>query len=317
MSIRKQTLVLALCSMLFDCCSDRKALREEEGFVAVTGGKIWYRVTGKGQEMPILLLHGGPGSPSYYLNPLKELGNDRKVITFDQLGCGRSDRITDTALINVDSYVEEIKTLVDHLGLREFYLYGHSWGSILAAEYYFKHPEGIKALILTSPILSVKRWSEDADMLISYLSDTISQVLRNDMRGIVQDSIHLHAAMDRYLMTYGARKRPLSPDFDSTFTQEAPIVMENLWGHSEFIPSGALRDYDRTEDLKKINVPVCYIIGEYDEVTYQTVKYYQSLTPHSIFKVIKGAGHMVMQDNPEDNRMVIAEFLSRWDKAQK
>jgi proline iminopeptidase len=37
----------------------------------VEGGKIWYEVFGSGNKTPILVLHGGPGYPSYYLNPLK------------------------------------------------------------------------------------------------------------------------------------------------------------------------------------------------------------------------------------------------------
>ena len=58
------------------------------------------------------MLHGGPGYPSYYFNPIMELGKERPIITFDQLGCGGSDRITDTRLMTVDSYVEQRRKII-------------------------------------------------------------------------------------------------------------------------------------------------------------------------------------------------------------
>jgi proline iminopeptidase len=77
--------VVALAS-----CNKQKSLTPNEGFIDVTGGKVWYRINGSGTKPPILLLHGGPGSSSYYLDPLKALSKDRPVIFIDQLGCGRS-----------------------------------------------------------------------------------------------------------------------------------------------------------------------------------------------------------------------------------
>ena len=96
-------------------CQPKDEIPTGEGFINVDGGKVWYRVTGSGDKTPILILHGGPGAPSYYLKPLNALGKDRKVIFFDQLGCGKSDRISDTTLMTVDHYVEEVKTVVKHL----------------------------------------------------------------------------------------------------------------------------------------------------------------------------------------------------------
>jgi proline iminopeptidase len=46
-------------------------------------------------KTPLVLLHGGPGVPSYYLNPMASLSDERPVIFIDQLGCGRSDQIVD------------------------------------------------------------------------------------------------------------------------------------------------------------------------------------------------------------------------------
>ena len=139
-------IVVAILLSLPVSCGKKEALNNEEGYLDVKGGKIWYRVTGQGTQTPILLLHGGPGTPSHYLNPLNKLGTERKVITFDQLGCGRSDAISDTALMTIDNFVEQVHTLLTALQIEEIHLYGHSWGTMLGMDFYLKHPEKIKSL---------------------------------------------------------------------------------------------------------------------------------------------------------------------------
>jgi proline iminopeptidase len=310
MRFLKLTFLTSLFILLIIGCKQENELKQQTGFVAVNGGKVWYRVTGNGSKTPILMLHGGPGYPSHYFNPLLEIGKERPVITFDQLGCGRSDRITDTTLMTVDSYIEQTKELLDHLGVKEFYLYGHSWGTMLGTDYYLKHPEGIKALILASPCLSVKKWVSDADSLISTLPDSVSVVLRNSVNGVSQDSLTSATAIEHYFANFYHRKNPQSADLDSAGAQMGLSVYVHMWGTNEFISTGNLKNYDRTTDLNNISVPTLYVTGEFDAAPPSTVKYYQSLTPNSKLVIIPGAGHMTMHDNPAEDIKVISEFLN-------
>ena len=158
---------LFLSTVLFMSCQPKENLSPGEGFVPVKGGKIWYRIVGQGSATPVILLHGGPGFPSYYLNPLAELSKDRPVIFLDQLGCGRSDANTDTTLMTVDTFVEQLEQVTEALGVKEFYLYGHSWGTMLGMDYYMKYPDKVKALIFASPALSISRWVADCKELIT------------------------------------------------------------------------------------------------------------------------------------------------------
>ena len=145
--------VLLLLILLAVGCESKTKLIPGEGYTEVKGGEIWYRIVGDSDKTPLLLVHGGPGFPSYYLNPLKELGKERPVIFFDQLGCGRSETEVDSTLMTVDNFVEQLETLRKKLGLEEFYLYGHSWGTMLGMDYYLKYPNRVKALIFASPAL--------------------------------------------------------------------------------------------------------------------------------------------------------------------
>jgi len=61
----------------------------QEGYIDVTGGKVWYKACGLDKsQTPLIILHGGPGASHYYLDCLEALACDRPVIFYDQLGCG-------------------------------------------------------------------------------------------------------------------------------------------------------------------------------------------------------------------------------------
>lgn len=298
---------------LLTSCDPKQKIKTGDGFLDVRGGKIWYQVTGKGNKTPVVMLHGGPGYPSYYLKPLLDLGNERPVIIFDQLGCGRSDRISDTTLMTIDHHVDQLHQLLNALNINEFYLYGHSWGTMLGMDYYLKYPEGIKGLIFSSPCLSAERWMRDADTLISTLPDSIKVILRNDIAGVSQDSTKLNQAIDVYYDNFYSRKQPASADLDSASDQMGLNVYQYMWGSSEFFATGTLKNYDRTKDLKRIDVPTLYLAGEFDEARPATVKYYQSITPNSKMKVIPNSGHLTMQDNLTDDIKTLSDFLLKLD----
>lgn len=69
-----------------------------EGRIAVPGGSVFWRRAGNGAGIPLLIIHGGPGLTSNYLQPFDALGAARPVFTWDQLDCGRSDRPNDRRL---------------------------------------------------------------------------------------------------------------------------------------------------------------------------------------------------------------------------
>jgi proline iminopeptidase len=302
-------IVLGLVLILFIRCNTQNEIKNGEGLVNVKGGKIWYRVTGQGTQTPILMLHGGPGTPSYYLNPLSSLGKDRKVITFDQLGCGRSDAITDTTLMTIGNFVEQVNTLLSALQIDKVHLYGHSWGTMLGVDYYLKYPQKVKSLILASPCLSADMWVSDADSLISTLPDDVQIILHNNIDGVPQDSAVLAAAVTVYSNSFYTRKTPVSADIDSANARTGWIVYNYMWGPNEFFALGTLKHYDRTKELSSIKVPTLYTCGDFDSATPKTLKYYQSLTPNSKLVVLKNAGHYTMHDNPKDNIRAISDFL--------
>ena len=167
----KLGLSLSLAAVTILACSgvpEEKMTRHElapgEGFIDVEGGRVWYEIAGSGSETPLRLLHGGPGATSGYLDPLRRLADERPVVFYDQLGCGKSDRPDDQSLWTVARFLRELQQVRDALELNEVHILGHSWGTMLAAEYMLTKPSGVKSLILASPALSIPRWLEDTTL---------------------------------------------------------------------------------------------------------------------------------------------------------
>jgi proline iminopeptidase len=288
-----------------------KGLQPGEGYVEVPGGKVWYRIVGSGTATPLLLLHGGPGAPSYYLKPLAALADERPVILYDQLGAGHSDPITDPALLTVDRFVAELAAVRAALGLDEVHLLGHSWGTMLATDYLLTRPAGVRSVIFASPALSIPRWIADADTLLMTMPDSIQQtVARHEADGTF-DAPEYQAAVLAFYERYLARRLPWSADVDSTFTQLSPMVYGTMWGPSEFTATGTLQDYDRTGRLGEITIPTLFTTGRHDEARPETVEYYRSLVPGAELAIIENAAHLTMQDDSAENVRVVRAFLRR------
>jgi proline iminopeptidase len=280
-----------------------------EGFIDVPGGKVWYRIVGSGPKTPLLILHGGPGAPSYYLKPLAALADERPVIFYDQLGCGHSPSPVDTSMWHTERFVAELAKVREASGLKEVHMLGTSWGTMLAVEYMLTKPKGVKSLILSGPSLSIARWVHDADSLKKTMPDSIQVIINNAEKNGDFDSPAYQTAMAIYYQKYLARKLPWSADIDSTFSQLGMSVYLTMCGPSEFSITGNLKNFDDTKRLKEIKVPTLFTAGEFDEATPAAARYYQSMMPGSKLAIIKDAAHLSMDDEPKQYNKVVRDFL--------
>jgi proline-specific peptidase len=284
----------------------------EEGFIQVPGGKVWYRIVGADRPgIPLLTLHGGPGMPSYYLSPLAELANERPVIFFDQLGCGRSDTPNDTTLWTIPRFVEEVKAVRAALGYKEIHLLGHSWGTLLAYEYLLTKPEGVKSVIMSGPAISIVRFRHDVDSMIALLPDSLIKAIRTNEAAGTTDAPAYLAASQVFYDRHVIRTKPLPADVESTFKYLGKQVYNTMNGPTEFTVVGSFKDYDGTARLKELTLPVLWIAGEFDETSPAAAKDFQKLVPGSEYVELKGAGHMTMYDARGEYLAAVRKFVGR------
>ena len=308
---RKRIILAGLCIttiLVLGACQSG-GLVPGEGYVDVTGGKVWYKIVGSGANTPLLVLHGACVS-STYLKPLEALAQDRPVIFYDQLTCGKSVGPADTTLWTIERFVEEIALVREALDLKEVHIYGHSWGTILAAEYILTKPSGVRSLVLAGPALSLPRYLQDKENLLSTLPDSISETIRHHENEGTLDSPEYLPALMVYYGTFFARKQPWSDELNETFAQVNQAMWNYMLGPKKFTCTGILCDYDRTDRLREITTPTLLTAGEYDEATPATVKYYQSLIPGAEIAILEDCGHLTMQDDPETDIRIIRNFLA-------
>ncbi|MDI1322976.1 MAG: proline iminopeptidase-family hydrolase [Algoriphagus sp.] len=296
--------------LIFAGCTTNPYLKSGEGYIQVEGGKVWYGIMGEGENTPLLVMHGGPGSTSRSFYQYSSIAEDRPIIMFDQLGSGRSDYHEDTSLLKVENFVAQIEALRKELGLKDFYVLGHSWGTALGLEYYLAHPEGIKGLVFSSPYFSTAIWDADADTLISTLPDSIQFAIQiGEENGDFMSAEYLKAD-EVFAKNFGLRKTRLSSELDTVPSESNSFIYNYMWGPTEFTATGTLKNYDRLTELKEVKVPTLFMTGEFDEARPTSVRYFQSLVPNSKFMMIEGAGHATMHDNNDQTVESIRSFLN-------
>ena len=290
--------------------------KTREGYIQVAGGKVWYKITGADKKgVPLLVLHGGPGAPHDYLEPLEALADERPVIFYDQLGCGNSDKPSDKSLWTMERFVEELATVRKDLNLEKVHILGQSWGSMLAVDYMLeKKPEGVASLVLSGPCLSTPRFVADQRKYLEQMPKEDRKIITECEKSGNYDSPEYQDAMIKYYKIHVCRLDPWPDCFNRTIEKLSHEVYEYMWGPSEFTMTGTLKNYDRTERLKEIKAPALFICGRYDEATPETTAWYHEKMPGSELVIIEDSSHGSHLEKERQYLETVRDFLRRAEK---
>lgn len=287
-----------------------------EGVVSFQGFKTWYRVVGEREDpgkFPLLVLHGGPGATHDYLEPLEELAaTGRRVIFYDQLGNGNSDKPHDPSLWVVDLFVEELAAVRRAVGLERLHLLGHSWGGMLAMEYVLTQPSGIVGLIVASSPASMPQWVAEANRLRAELPPEVQETLLKQEAAGTTDDPSYQEAMLVFYRRHVCRLDPWPDCVNRTFAKlvENPEVYNTMNGPSEFHVIGTLRNWDILDRLHAIRVPTLVTSGRYDEATPAIAGVVHRGIEASEWEVFENSSHTAHVEEPERYRQVVGDFLA-------
>jgi pimeloyl-ACP methyl ester carboxylesterase len=238
------------------------------------------------------VLHGGPGSAHDALEGLAALaGQGRRVVFYDQLGSGESDRPDDPSLWTVETFLDQLRWVRERLALDRMHLFGSSWGGMLALEYALTRPEGLASLILNSTLTSAPRWAEETAQLAAGLDD--------------QEFRRRHICR-------------LDPEPEVLARARAKFgkqVYETMWGPNEFTVTGTLKGWDVTARLGEIRMPTLITSGRHDECTPALVEPLHRGIAGSEWVIFEESAHMAYLEEPQRYLQVVGEFLERVEKA--
>jgi proline-specific peptidase len=287
-----------------------------EGRIPYAGGETWYRIVGDGEEpgkLPLLALHGGPGALHDYIEPVGALASTgRRVIFYDQIGCGRSWVEKPPEFWTVELFVHEVQAVRDGLGLERVHLFGSSWGGMLAMEYALTQPAGLASLVLSSSPASIPLWAEETSRLVSELPEETRRVLEEGDPA----SPEYAAAQEEFYRRHVCRLEPRHDGYLRTIAgvAEHPDVYHHMQGPNEFVITGTLKDWDITARLPEILVPTLITAGRHDEFTSRQAQVVRDGIAGSELVVFEESSHMQFAEEPERFRAVVGAFLDRFEQ---
>ena len=279
--------------------------------------ETWYRVTGdlEGGQVPLVVLHGGPGAAHNYLLEIAGLASTgRPVIHYDQLGCGNSTHLRDRGaeFWTVELFLEELTNLLDKLDVGPHHLLGQSWGGMLGAEYAVTRPSGLQSLVISNSPASMDLWVTEANRLRQDLPSDVRNALDyHEANGTTDDPAYL-AATQVFYDRHVCRVLPNPPEVVATMTQlnEDPTVYHTMNGPNEFYCIGSLRTWSIIERLGSIVAPTLLISGRHDEATPATVQPFFDRVADVRWTVFEDSSHMPFVEEPERYLDVVGAFLA-------
>jgi proline-specific peptidase len=288
-------------------------VQTEEGRIPFRGHETWFRSVGDGSGTPLLCLHGGPGSTHLGLTPLEQLGDERRVVLYDQLGSGDSSKPSDPSLWTVELFLAELANVRDALGLDRVHLLGHSWGGMLAQEYALTQPDGLVSLILSSTLSSAALWREESLRLRAALPPEVREPLdAHEAAGTTADPEY-ETAIYEFLHRHLCRLDPWPPVVEEAIRSTNLEVYNTMWGPSEAHPTGVLAGWDVTPRLAEIRVPALVLCGRCDEATPLQAETIVQGLPDAELTVFEQSAHMAPVEETERYLTAVRNFLARID----
>jgi len=281
--------------------------------IPIEGGKykVWTKKLGAG-KIKVLTLHGGPGFTHEYFECFEDFLPSAGIefYYYDQLGSFYSDQPDDKSLWTLDRFRDEVEQVRQALGLENFYLYGQSWGSMLAIEYALKYQQHLKALVLSSMTASIPSYVEYANKLKAALPPDVVAVLNKyEAAGDFDNPEYQEVMFREVYHRHVCRLDPWPDPVARAFKHFNPQVYNTMQGPNEFVVTGTFKDWDRWKDLPKITVPTLVIGARYDEMNPEDIRREGRLLPRSRTVVLENGSHLAMWDDQEAYFRALVPFF--------
>jgi len=266
---------------------------------------VWTKRVGNNPRIKVLILHGGPGMTHEAYEAFDSYfpGAGIEYYYYDQLGSAFSDQPHDASLWDLKRFVDEVEQVRQalHLDAGNFYLYGHSWGGMLAIEYALAHQEHLKALIISNMMSSVPAYNRYASTVLMPQLDPkiLAELKAIDARKDYQNPRYESLLMEHFYTKHILRM-PVAdwPDpVNRSFSRLNREVYVPMQGPSELGASGTLERWDRGADLKRIHVPTLVIGARYDTMDPAHMEWMSKQIPHARYLYCPNGSHFAIYDD--------------------
>ena len=279
--------------------------------------RVWTRRTGNNPRVKVLLLHGGPGATHEYLAACDSYfpAAGIEYYFYDQLGSAWSDQPDDPDLWTIPRFVDEVEQVRRALGLDRdnFYLFGQSWGGMLAIEYALEHQEHLKGLVISNMMSSGPAYNDYAERVLMPSMDpaALAEIKHLEATSATDDPRYMELLMQHHYVHHVLRMPAEEwPDpVNRAFAAINQAIYVPMQGPSELGAGGVLRTWDRTADLPRINVPTLVIGARYDTMDPNHMEMMASRLPHGTYLFCPNGSHLAMYDDQVTYFNGITDFI--------
>ena len=289
-----------------------------DGYMPFLGFQTYYRIVGEcvNDRKPILLLHGGPGSTHNYFEVLDRLAAEgRQVISYDQIGCGKSFVEGHPELWTSKVWMDELMSIRKYLHLDHVHILGQSWGGMLLIEYLItQNPQGVCSAILSSTLPENELWCREQHRMIRMMSETDQKAIAKAETTGNYTEAEYQKANERFMLLHCAG--PVTEDSPECLRRPKKAGTESYivgWGPNEYNATGTLAYYHYTERLKEIHTPCLITSGTNDLCTPLVAKTMYDQIPNARWELFEGARHMSFVEQNDKYCEILSELLNAHD----
>lgn len=248
-------------------------------FLEFNKGKLYFEVVGEGE--PVVFIHGFTLDHRMWKPQVDEFSKKFKVITYDLRGFGKSSTPEDKY-----SHHEDLKALLDHLGVTDAHIVGLSLGGEIALDFAVSYPDMIKTLTLADSSLggykSTVDWNVHSELGLDKAKENwLNHQVFNKTKENTEATLLLKQIVSDYSGWHWFNSDPREKVSPSTI-----------------------------EQIQNINVPTIIMIGEYDLSYFKDIaEILNNKIPNSTKVIIKNSGHMSNLENIEQFNKTIEQQL--------
>ena len=285
--------------------------------------KVWTKRVGNNPTKKVLLLHGGPGMTHEIYECFDGYFPQENIeyYYYDQLGSYYSDQPDDLSLWDLPRFVEEVEQVRIALGLdkNNFYLYGQSWGGILAMEYALKYQDNLKGLVISNMMASIPDYMKYSDEVLApkLPPDVLAEIMKYENAEDYSNERYMELVVNHYYTRHIIRMDPEKwPDpINRGFKHLNPDVYVTMQGPSEFGVKGdaTLKAWDVKDQLHKIKVPTLTIGAEYDTMDPKHMEWISNEVENGRYLHCPNGSHLCQFDDQKNFFKGLTKFIKDVD----
>ena len=280
-----------------------KMIEDDDG----TQLRVHFVDVGPSDAQPILLMHGNPSWAFLYRKMIPGLAaTGRRVIAVDLIGCGRSDKPAKRKYYTQARHVDWMTKWVQAMDLNNITLFCQDWGGTIGLNLVAEMPERFDRVVASNTGLPIgdganktlRTWQRLMKFLPSF-------PLKSAFRKTVKSEDFNDEVLRGYLAPFPGRSYQAGI---MQFPQLIAVFADN--------PSVA-QNRSALEKLGRFDKPFLTLFGNRDPVTRGLEKVFIDGVPGAKgqkHKIIRGAGHFIQEDRPDD---LVAEIIPFLDVTQE